>query len=55
VHRRDRVLPALIHTVPVPLFRNNLFVQHDPGPSWRPIRSATGVQLTSRKRFLMCI
>jgi transcription antitermination factor NusG len=43
IRRRDRVLRSLIHIVEVPLFRSYLFVQHEPGTSWRPIRSAPGV------------
>jgi transcription antitermination factor NusG len=43
VRRRDRVLHSLIHTVEVPLFRSYLFVQHQPGTSWRGIRAAPGV------------
>jgi transcription antitermination factor NusG len=37
------VLHSLIHTVEVPLFRGYVFVQHQPGTSWRGIRSAPGV------------
>ena len=44
VRRRDRVLRTLIHTVEVPLFRSYLFVLHEPGSSWRPIRGTPGVQ-----------
>jgi transcription antitermination factor NusG len=44
VCRRDRVVRSMFHTVEVPLFRSYLFVQHTPGESWRPIRSAPGVQ-----------
>jgi transcription antitermination factor NusG len=44
VRRRDRALRSMFHTVKVPLFRSYLFVQHEPGTSWRPIRSAPGVQ-----------
>ena len=43
VRRRDRVVPSLFHNVEVPLFRSYLFVQHQPGTSWRGIRSAPGV------------
>jgi transcription antitermination factor NusG len=43
VRRRDRVVRSLIHTVEQPLFRSYLFVQHQLGTSWRPIRSAPGV------------
>jgi transcription antitermination factor NusG len=43
VRRRDRVLRTLIHIVEVPLFRSYMFVRHEPGTSWRPIRSAPGV------------
>ena len=43
VRRRDRVVPSLFHNVEVPLFRSYLFVQHQLGTSWRPIRSAPGV------------
>ena len=43
VRRRDRVLPSLFHNVEVPLFRSYLFVQHQPGTSWRGIRAAPGV------------
>jgi transcription antitermination factor NusG len=43
VRRRDRVVPSLFHNVEVPLFRGYVFIQHTPGTSWRPIRSAPGV------------
>jgi transcription antitermination factor NusG len=44
VRRRDPVVRSLVHTVQVPLFRSYLFVLHEPGTSWRGIRSAPGVQ-----------
>jgi transcription antitermination factor NusG len=44
IRRRDRVVRSMFHSVEVPLFRSYLFVQHEPGTSWRPIRSAPGVQ-----------
>ena len=43
VRRRDRVVRSMFHSVEVPLFRSYLFVQHEPGTSWRGIRSAPGV------------
>jgi transcription antitermination factor NusG len=43
IRRRDRVVPSMFHNIEVPLFRSYLFVQHEPGTSWRPIRSAPGV------------
>jgi transcription antitermination factor NusG len=43
VRRRDRVVPSLFHNVEVPLFCGYVFIQHTPGTSWRPIRSAPGV------------
>jgi hypothetical protein len=46
VRRRDRLRRSLI-TVRTPLFRNYLFTLHVPGDSWRPIRSAPGVDLSS--------
>jgi transcription antitermination factor NusG len=44
VRRRDRVVRTLFHNVEAPLFGRYLFIQHQPGTSWRPIRSAPGVQ-----------
>ena len=43
VRRRDRVVRSMFHTVEVPLFRSYLFVEHQPGTSWRGIRAAPGV------------
>jgi transcription antitermination factor NusG len=43
VRRRDRVVRSMFHAIEVPLFRSYLFVQHQPGTSWRGIRAAPGV------------
>jgi transcription antitermination factor NusG len=42
--RRDRHTPTMRRSVLVPLFPSYLFLLHDPGEPWTPIRYAPGVR-----------